>query len=899
MNRDDRDKELQQELESHLQMAAQDRVDRGQSPADASAAALRELGNEAQIREVAREMDSWAWWERLHQDLRFAFRLMRRNPVFAVVSIATLTLGIGAATAIFSVVYGVLLRPLPYRNADKLVRLWEVNPKGNRVSFSDLNFNDLRSQNASLAGVFKFWSSVDPVTFNNEAQRIGTAYVSRDFFDVMGIHPIIGREFAPEEQKVNGSPAALVSYAYWQQMLGGRHDLSSLLLKVSNQSTPVIGVLPAGFYFPDQTQIWLANELHPETPSRTAHNWKVIGRIHDGSSLNRAQAELAGLAGRIKAANPQDNDMASVQMEPLRQALTNDVRPALLVLMAVAGLLLLVACANVTNLMLAQAAARSNELAVRAALGASRSRLIRQFLAEAFVLCACGAIGGVFLAYTAVPVLLQMAPKNIPRLREVSLSLPVLLFAIALSILVAVALGVLTAIRATSTDPQRALAEGGKSQGAASLSERTGRLIVAGQLAVTMLLLIGAGLLARSMLRVLSVDPGFRTDNIVALELALSNSDNQQRRVALLDQLLSELRTLPGVTAAGGSDTLPLTHGGYSDGVFAVLNPQQLSDKSRQLIARSAANGTEELSQSDLKDLTDFFIPLFQDKEHTADADYAKASDGYFQALGIPLKRGRLFNESDGPDSPHAAVISESLARQMWPKDDPLGHTIEFGNMDGDLRLLTVVGVVGDIREASIEAPPRPTIYVNYRQRSRGLQKFGIVVHGNVAPGTVLETARRIIRQLEPDTPVKLSTLDEVVAESLSSRRFNLALVAAFSITALLLAIVGIYGVLAYSVARRTREIGVRMALGATSSSVVRLVLERALLTAAIGVVAGAVMAFLMTRWLRSLLYNVSATDALTYVSVALILLAVALLAAFVPARRAAKIDPMIALRYQ
>ncbi len=898
MKPDRRDEELRQELESHVRMAAEDRVERGEQPMEAYSAAKRELGNEGLIREVSREMNGWRSLERLRQDLRFALRLMQRNPVFATVSILTLALGIGSTTAIFSVVYGVLLRPLPYSNPEKLVRLWEVSSKGNRMAFSDPNFDDLRSQNKSFAGMFKFASGIDSVSFNNEAQRIGSAYVSRDFLEVMGVRPVIGRGFTAEEQQLNASSAALVSYSYWQQTLGGRNDLSSLFVKVSNHSTPVVGVLPPGFHFPDDTQIWIPNETSPETPSRTAHNWKVIGRIRDGSSLQQAGAEFTTLAGRIKTANPQDNDMASVQMEPLRQALTSDVRPALLLLMSVAGLLLLVACANVTNLMLAQAAARSNELAVRTALGASRLRLIRQFLSESLVLCIAGGSAGICLAYSAVPVLLRMAPRNIPRLAEVSVTWPVLVFAILVSILVAISLGIVTAVRATSGDPQAALAEVGKAQGTANSSERTGRLVVAGQLAITMLLLVGAGLLGRSMLSVLSVDPGFRTESVIALDLALSNSENRQRRVELLDQVLSDLRALPGVTSAGGSDTLPLTHGGYSDGVFVILNPTQLSEHSKQLIARSA-NGTDEFTQSELKDLVEFFTPLFEDKEHTADADYAKASEGYFQALGIPLKRGRFFNQSDGPDAPHVAVISESLARQMWPAQDPLGHTIEFGNMDGDLRLITIVGVVGDVREASMEAPPRPTVYVNYRQRARGMNQFGIVVQGNVAPGTVLETARRTIRRREPDTPVKLSSFDEVVAQSLSTRRFNLVLVAAFSASALLLAIVGIYGVLAYSVARRTREIGVRMALGATAASVVRLVLERALLTASVGVIAGGAAALLITRWITSLLYQVSATDPLTFLSVGLLLIIVALFAAFVPARRAAKIDPMVALRYQ
>jgi ABC-type lipoprotein release transport system permease subunit len=896
MNRDRRDEELRQELESHLRMAAEDRVERGQRADEAYAAAKLELGNEALIRETSREMDGWAWWERLQQDLRFAVRLMQRNPVFATVSIITLALGIGTTTAIFSVVYGVLLRPLPYPHPEKIVRIWEVTGHDHHSAVADPNFDDLRAQNKYLDGMFKLSYGLESVSYRKDAKRIATAYVSRDFLRVMGVQPFLGRFFSESEQQVNAPVVALVSYSYWQQSLGASRDLSSSTLKISNRTASVIGVLPPGFHFPEDTQIWLSAERWPKTNSRTAHNWIAIGRITDAASLQQARSELAAIAVRIRLANPTDIDMTSAYAEPLREALTSQVRPALLVLLSVAGLLLLVACANVMNLMLAQAAARSNELAVRAALGASRGRLLRQFLAESLVLCTAGGVAGLFVAYVGVPVLVRLAPRNIPRLDEVNVNWPVLLFALAVSAFVAIALGILTALRATANDPQRALAEGGKAQGTANSSERTGRIVVAGQLAITMLLLISAGLMGRSMLRVLSADPGFRTDGITVLDVAVANAAEGQHLVRVLDQLQANLRALPGVNAVGTSDALPLAMGVPSDGTFAVVNPDQFPPKAKALMARSNAMQGE-LSEQDMNDLVEFFTGLFRDKEHTGYADYAKAGPGYFQAMGIPLKRGRFFNESDGPDAPHVAVISESVARQMWPKEDPLGHNIEF--MDGDVRLLTVVGVVGDVREASMEAPPRPTIYVDYRQRPRGRGQFGIVTRGSVPPGTVLEVARNTLRKLDPDTPVKLSTFNDVVTTSLSGRKFNLVLVGAFSASALLLAMVGIYGVLAYSVARRTREIGVRMALGASSGSVIGLVVRRSLLTAATGVLFGSLAGVLATRWISSLLYEISALDPLTFALVALLLLGVALLAACIPAIRASHIDPMVALRYE
>ncbi|HSM85904.1 MAG TPA: FtsX-like permease family protein, partial [Candidatus Limnocylindrales bacterium] len=635
--------------------------------------------------------------------------------------------------------------------------------------------------------------------------------------------------------------------------------------------------------------------------SRTAHNYRVIGRIRDGVSLQQAQVELNGIARRIKQQYGQDVDMVQTDVVPLREALTESTRPALLILMGVSGLLLLVACANVMNLMLAQASARQTELGVRSALGASRGRLVRQFLTESLVLCVAGGAAGVGLAFLGVTGLLALAPTDIPRLDEVSVNLPVLMFALALSAIVAAGIGIATALRATAGNVQSRLAEGGRAQGAAAASHRAGRLIIAAQMATTVVLLVGAGLLARSFLRVLSIDPGFRTEQVVTLDLTLPEAGAlKERRVELLSRILDRLRALPGVSEAGGTDALPLGAVFHPDGTFAIVNFQQLSARSQELIRRSI-NFTGEPTPDDYKALDDFFGPLFHDREHTGHADFVLASEGYFSVLGIPLKSGRLFTQADTINAPHVAVISESLARRVWPDRDPIGETIEFGNMDGDLRLLTIVGVVGDVREESLETPPRPTVYVSYRQRPGAIGgaggQFSLVMRSAADPSSTMTAARRIVSEIDPAIPVKFDTFTRIFSASLNVRRFNLSLVAIFSATALLLAIAGIYGVMAYSVARRTREFGVRIALGASASDVLRMVLRQAMLTTITGIVLGILAAFALSRLMQSMVFEISTADPFTYAGVAALLLVVALAAASVPARRATRVDPMVALR--
>jgi predicted permease len=827
-------------------------------------------------------------------DVRYGLRMLARNPSVTLVMIMTLALAIGATTAIFSVVYGVLLRSLPYPNPDQIVSIKEVAADGHLMAFTDPNFRDLRSANRTVAAMALCSSWPNTVLGPSGPTRLNVALASADLLRVMGVAPVVGRSFSRDELREGGTPAVLVSYGYWRQHLSSSANLSSFKLSAEGHTFSVVGVLPPGFDYPAHTDLWAPAELFGEqSPSRTSHNWSVVvARLRDGVTLAQARGDLSILAHRLHEQYKPAIDMTDVSVTPLQNALTAGVRPALLILLAAVGFLLLVGCANVANLLLARAAERQRELSVRAALGAGRGRLVRQFLAESLLLSIVGSALGVLLALWGVDALLALAPPNLPRLDDISVNLPVLAFALGLALLIAIGLGTATALRSTSADPQGALAEGARGAAGSLASQRLARSLVGAQLAVTLVLLAGAGLLGRSLLRVLSVDPGFRTSNIVSMELEVPQSatDNSPyvslvaakdtRPGRFMGTLFDRLRALPRVEQVGGVSNLPLgEQGDCPDGKFLLLDRQPQFDFSKP----EEGERFEHLMVN---------APGGQ-------ADYCVASRDYFTALGIPLLQGRLFDEHDTADAPHAAVISQSLARTTWPNQSALGHTIEFGNMDGDLRLLTVVGVVGDVHYRSLERPSEPTVYVDYRQRLRGGRDFTVVMSAATPPGELLPEVRRILRDIAPDVAPRFQTFQDVFSASLGTRRFNLTLVGVFAWTALVLAAIGIYGVISYWVTRRTREIGVRMALGAVPRNVLTLVLGRATATVLTGVAVGLAGAFALTRTMQSLLFGVSPEDPLTFAGVALLLGVVALLATYLPARRATKVDPIVALRYE
>lgn len=819
----------------------------------------------------------------LVQDLRHATRQLRKSPGFASVAIMTLALGIGATTAIFSVVYGVLLRPLPYSDPGRIMAIFEITPAGTRNRLADPNFDDFRDQSRSFQKMAKY--SAYPAAVSGAAQpsRSIVANVTPDFFPVFRIQPVIGRDFTADDSRKGAAPVTLVSYGYWKQNLGSSQDLSRLHLKIDNTEFSVIGVLPPGFQFPADTELWVAADREGENQSRSSHNYDAVGRLRDGATIAQANAEISAIGRRIRDASSDQNDylLKDATVVPLQDSLTGQVRPALWILLGAVGFLLLVACANIANLLLAQASVREREIAIRSALGAGRERLFRQFFTETSLLALLGGGLGVLGAYWGVAALLALAPENLPSSGSVSVSLPVLAFAFLLSSAVALGLGIFTAWRSTSRNLRNKLEEGGRAQ-IGSHSRRIGAGIVAGQIAITLVLVIGAGLLGRSLMKALEVDPGFRVEKIVTMDISLpevewNNSKARAEQGIFYSNLIDRLRHIPGVRTAGATTGLPL-NGGLPDGMFVLMRP----DQAFKIPSSPEAMGN-------------LFDTLFKDKENQREADFCAATPGYFQTLGIPLLRGRIFDDRDSPDSPHAAVISESLARNRWPGQDPIGHSIEFGNMDGDLRLLTIVGIVGDVHDYGVDMPARPTVYADLLQRPRSA--VTVTMLSDTDTQMVTSAARQILHELNPEIPPRFRTFSQVYWASLGSRRFNAILIGCFGILALLLAAVGIFGVIAYSVSRRTREIGVRVALGARSWDVLTMILTQGLRTILIGIAIGVAGSLAITRLLRSMLFGVTATDPLTFAAVILLLSGTALLACYIPARRATKVDPMVALR--
>jgi putative ABC transport system permease protein len=822
----------------------------------------------------------------LWQDLRFALRQLRRRPGFTALLVLTLALGIGATTAIFSVVYGVLLRPLPYADPSRIMAIFEVTTKGTWNRLADPNFDDFRDQSHSFQAIAKYSADMASVSGASQPTRTMVASVSSDFLKVFRVQPIIGRDFTAADARKGSAPVALISYGYWKQYLGSSWDLSQLHLKVDNGIFSVIGVLPEDFQFPPQVGLWLPADLDDENPSRTSHNYDAVARLRDGVTVGQARADISAIARRIHDTSSEQNDylLKDGIVVPLQDSITGEARPALLILLGAVGFLLLVACANVANLLLAQASVRMREFAVRSALGAGRGRLIRQFLTEAFFLSLVGGGLGVLGAFWGMAGLVALAPENLPRLDSVSISTPVLVFAFTLSTVVAAGLGAFTATRATSGDVREGLGEGGRGQAGSQSSQRIGRGIVAAQIAITLVLVVGAGLLGRSLMKVLEVNPGFRVDKIVTMDVSLpevewTNAKARAGQAVFFSNLIDRLKQIPGVRKVGATSGLPMD-GGLPDGMFLLMTQDEVPKNT-----------------GDLDSLARQFDVLFQQKERLGNADFCAATDGFFQALGIPLLRGRIFDERDGPDSPHVAVISESVARERWPGQDPIGHTIEFGNMDGDLRLLTIVGIVGDVHEYGLDAPPRPTVYVDLFQRPR--QAITITMLTGADTRLVTSAARGILEEINPEIPPTFRTFSQIYSASLGSRRFNLILIGFFAIVTLLLATAGVFGVMAYSVSRRTREIGVRVALGARSRDVLTMILGQGVRTIAVGIAIGLAGSLALTRAVESQLFGVTATDPLTFAAVVLLLVASALLACYVPARRAAKVDPMVALRYE
>lgn len=821
--------------------------------------------------------------ETLLHDLRYAVRRLLRSPGFTVVAVGTLALGIGATAAIFTVVRGVLLEPLPYPEPDRIVQLWQVGDEGQEMPWSEPNFQDIRERNRSFGSLAAYRAAAFTVTGTGEAARVAGAVVSDGFFSVLDVQPAHGRAILPEEHR-RVAPVVVISHGYWQSALAGDPDVLGRDLRLDGRSHRVVGVLPPGQAFPAEADLWIPRDVRAD-PSRTAHNWRAIGRVAEGVTLEGARQDLGVIAAELAEQHGDDTWMAGAAVIPLHEELVGRVRPALMILLGAAGVLLLIACANVANLLLARATVRRRELAVRLALGAGRGRLLRQLLTESFVLALAGGAVGLLLAVWGVGALLAVEPGRLPRLDMVGVEPTVLAFAFVISAASALGIGLGAALRATSAGVRDALAEGGRANSAGRVAGTFRGALVTAQVALTLLLLVGAGLLGRSFVRLITLDPGYRTQGAVTIQASLPAAEGESndpllmgspnpRGAAVLDEMLTRLGALPGVSAVGGINSLPLTGGG-SSGMFLTLE-----------------------RPDEVKSFEDW-SRLSKLPGRSGYADYRVATGGYFEAMDIPLLRGRLFNERDGPGQPHVAVVNASLAEAQWPGEDPLGKLVQFGNMDGDFHPFTIVGVVGDTRDRSLEAEPQPIFYGNARQRTTMLGgRFNMVVARGDAAG-IIPAARSIVQALSPEAPVRFRTLAEIFSGSLSERRFSLLLLAVFGVTALLLAAMGIYGVISYVVAQRTREIGIRMALGAQQASVLRLMVRQGLVLTLLGLGIGLAAAYAATRVLASQLYGVGTLDPVTFGAVAVLLTGAAFVASYIPARRATRVDPMVALRYE
>jgi putative ABC transport system permease protein len=803
-----------------------------------------------------------------------ALRQLAARPAFAFTAIFTLALGIGASTAIYSVAYAVLLRPLPYPDADRLVRLRQVGERGREMAFSTPNIEDVADAARSLSGLATHTGAPVAVTGGVEPVRVRQAMVSAAFFDVLGVRPSRGRGFVTEEQRPGGPGAVVVSHGFWQRELGGRADVLDRTLRLGSESFRIVGVMPVGFDFPRGAALWTAAERHERLPSRTAHNWDVVARMADTVALAQVRAELSGIAKRLKAQYGDDTWMADATAIPLREAYVGTARPLMALLAGAVGLLLLVSCATVANLLLAQGMLREHEFAVRQAVGAGPMRLIRQLLGEHALLVGLGAAVGLLLGLAATRAVLDLVPQGVALPESVTLDGNLMMFVLGLATTLALLLALTTGVRIVTQAPREALS-GGRGGVGSRTTERVRQSLVVVQLAFALVLLVTAGALGQRLWTLVRANPGFTTSGttVATLTFTAATPQDHQRIAAQVRDVRSRLMGLGIVRAAGAVSGFPLGDGAFSNGTFLEMRPGDRLERMEDFEALSRLPG------------------------RVGEADFRVATPGYFEAMGIPLVAGRAFADGDAPDGQHVAVVSESLARRQWPGQDPLGRVIQFGNMDGDLRPMTIVGVVGDVREGAVDGPVSATFYGHAGQRTQASTMMSFAVRPSAADADIAADVRQVVRAGAPDSPVHVRDIRDVVTSSFGEQRFSLAVVLAFGVTSLLLAVFGVYGVSSYAVSNRRREFGVRMVLGAQPRQILRLVLREGAWLVVVGVVAGTGLAMGASRLVHGVAAGLDSLRAEVLLASIAILAVSALLACAGPARRAARVEPIEAIR--
>ena len=806
-------------------------------------------------------------------ELRYAFRALFKRPAFTMVAILTLALGIGANTAIFSVIDGVLLRPLPFRDPDRLVQLKERNSRGRPSRVSHANFVDWSQRSTGFEGMAEHACFTVTVLGGNEPKFAQLCVVSAGFLQMMGVTPELGRTFAPEESRLHGVPAVVVSHRFWRTTLGSNPDLASLTLKALDYSARVVGVMPERFEFPDDAEVWFPSEIEPDNGGRTSHNWTVVARLKPGVSLASAASQMDAVAGQLKAQYGNDENAIGVVTTPLKDALvTADAKKALFLLLGTVGLVLLIACANVATTLLARGEERRTEMAVRAALGAGRVRLVRQLLVESSLLGVLGGTAGLLLAAWLMRVLRSIDALALPGRQTIGIDGSVLAFTLVLALLTPLVFGLLPSLRASRADLRHGLAEGGRSGAPARAGVRTALVIA--EVAIALVLLVGSALLILSFARVMSVDPGFDSTGVVTADMAvpLQQYPKPEMAAQFYTALVERLRALPGVVTAGAASQLPL--GKFDpDGAFTFEGHPD---------AGAAGDST------------------YDGFKYAA--GYKVVTAGYFESLGMRLREGRFLKDTDAAGQPAVAVVSEAFVRKFLPRVDPIGVRFKYAGMDPVNPTFTIVGVAGDVHFEGLTRPADPQVYVPFPQAPfRALQTVSVVARAADArqQAQVAEALRDTVRRADPDVPIDMSSLDALVAHSVADRRLLLTLVAAFAGLALVLAATGIYSVLSQAVAQRTVEIGIRMALGADAAMVVRLMLRSAMTSVLAGAAMGIAGAVAGMRLLQSFLFEVQPLDPAAFAAAAGVLIVVALLAAYVPARRATRVDPLSSLRAQ
>lgn len=808
----------------------------------------------------------------LWQDLRYGARTLWKTPGFTLIAVLTLALGIGANTAIFSIVNGVLLRPLPYRDPDRIVTLWENNAKDGieRDDVSPANFLDWRDRHRAFEEI----AFANPFSFDytggDEPEVLRNALVSRGFFQILGVGALHGRVFTPEEYEAGREQVIVLSHGLWQRRFGGDPNVVGRTLTLDDRLYTVVGVMPPAFslhLFDRPEEMWSPQVLTEDLRrQRRATYLKVIARLKPGATPEGARAEMDGIAAQLAEENPSTNKDIGVTTLTLSEQMTGKWRPALLVLLGAVGFVLLIACANVASLLLARGSEREREFAIRAAIGANRRRLVRQLLVENLMLALVGCAGGLLLATWATDLIVALSPGDIPRIAQVGLDVAALGFLLGVGLLTALVFGLAPALAFSKPDLNLSLKDTGRSVTSGASRRRLRGLVVV-EIALAFVLLIGAGLLLRSFVRLLEVDPGFATRQVVSLQVFIwDRYATPDRRRIYVDEALARVASLPGVESAGVTTAVPFLESSSTTSLPLVVEGRPTPPAGQEPVAQATI-----------------------------------ATAGYFPAMGMRLLSGRLFNEFDRSESPNVVLINETMRRRYFPDEDPLGKKFALRRTTRDAQAATtleIVGVVSDMRHEALDKEPRPEFFRPHAQSPSGSIIF--VVRTANDPATLVPALKARLWEINRTQPFyAISTMDQLLSDSLKARRFSLALLVSFALLALALAVIGIYGVVSFTTGQRTHEIGVRMALGAGRGDVLRLIIGQGMRLTLLGVAIGTIAALALTRVMVSLLYGVSTTDPLVFVGVALLLTAVALAACYIPARRAMKVDPMVALRYE